>query len=273
MSVVREMRAQLKAPPRKSGESGFFVALGAIAVLGGGGVAYLMLGHSAPPAAASPEIPAVIPAKPQPQAAASSANRIGRREAAPLAASCFEAGKMFMASAMSDISGPGQKPVRRTPEQTRQMVVAGYQGMDSFLSLDRTVAIAGFLTGKKSRDDGPENSSSVVADFVECIVVRSPQSLCQPDNRAAALAYLAQYVVKAHESVAAIDKMPPMKRFEHEQRNNAGQKLRAVMSALSAHARSGSLMLADFGWTPPELIKGVFAANPMQTDVCVSGSR
>jgi hypothetical protein len=101
------------------------------------------------------------------------------------------------------------------------------------------------------------------------MLARSAHALCEPDNRAAAVTYVATFVVKGAEMVAEIDRMEPMKRFKAEQEHNVPQ-YRAVLRSLEQHLRAGSLVASDFGRFPPARLGAMIAANPRQQDVCAA---
>jgi hypothetical protein len=277
MSVVREMRAQMQQPKGAGGEGLFYAALVGIIVLGGAGAGYMMLGGKGAPeqvAKASPDVTATasrsiaVAAKPTlPPVAV--AGRLGSRERSAAAAACLDAGKMAMGSLMKLSAGSDRsKPRAHTAEETVQMVRAGFQMIDTWFDIHRKTALMGAFMGRpEHRSSGPDTSASLVGDFVECMLATPIHKVCDPDNRAAAVSYVGTYLVRGAAMVAEIDKMEPMKRFKAEEAYNVPQ-YRTVVRSVEQHLRSGSLVAADFGRSPPAQLGQLIVANPRQNDIC-----
>jgi hypothetical protein len=271
MSVVRDMRAQMQQPKRSGGGNGLFYALLAgIVLLGGGGVAYAVLGGKEPVpqdvSASAPVVP-VVAARPA-IAPVSTAGRLGNRVHSKAAAECMDRGKMSMAAdAVS--AGARRSQAVRTAEQTQKLLSQGFRMIDTLYDMERTVGLISAVTGKPDvkRPGEVDSSASLVGDFVECMVARAPQGLCDPNDRAAAVSYIPKYVTKGHDMIASIDALEPMKRFEAEKSYNAPQ-YRTVLAALERHFRGGSLTSSDFGMFAPQRLKTLLAAHPRHQDVC-----
>jgi hypothetical protein len=270
MSVVNEMRAQMQSKKASAGNAWFY-GLASLVILGScGAVGYMMFGQASGPvrmasAGSVPVIASAGVAKAAP--AISSRNRIGTRERSEAAASCV--GHLPMTQ-MIMMSGP-DVAVGSLQEQKlkQQQVPAGFAMLDGFVKIGFLVKANDAIAGRNTKESSTSTAGPMMADFVDCMIRKPPEVLCDPDNRAAALSYLNGFVKSIREHETYLAKLSPMER--HREQNWGGSvQRRTVLNSIAIHAKAGSLIRDDFGWTIDGEVKAVFEANPAQRNACAS---
>lgn len=102
---------------------------------------------------------------------------------------------------------------------------------------------------------------------LNCYLVSKPTAICQPDNRAYIVDYIGRYHAKKNEMLATAKPYG-----EAEIRNVEAlwdsPRNRAIDQALADNVRSGRLSRSDFGFSSPEPLRAILAANTDAADNC-----
>jgi hypothetical protein len=110
------------------------------------------------------------------------------------------------------------------------------------------------------------------APAIECILTRDRAAVCNPDNRALAIEFLADFLDNARRAEPELANIPAAKRALFEQASGIAARPR-VLDALRDHLREGRLTAADFGtFAPPEVKEAIAAVKPVR-DACAQRAR
>jgi hypothetical protein len=110
------------------------------------------------------------------------------------------------------------------------------------------------------------------APVIDCILTRDKAAVCDADNRALAVEFLADFLDNARRAEAELAKLPAAKRPLFEQASGIAARPR-VLDAVRDHLREGRLVAADFGQSaPPEVKEAIAAVKPVR-DACAQRGR
>jgi len=286
MSVVQEYRRQLTSRPGARSETvplivsaaAVFVATAAGA-LGWNAWAARTSGEvvsraASNSAAPSPKEPG--PREPVPMAGpdvfsrmsaavavAPSGARIGTRSKATFLGPCMDA--MPLADMMLGFGGDGGKS-----PQGPAAYEAKFTMLDQYGKSRNLMALVGPAAG------GPDAAKAAagldvtfVGDFVACTLAQPSRSLCDPNNRAAAVSYLASYFSSYEQVLAAHEKLPPLKRHQQAQFVNEPRH-RRIVSDVEKHAKAGAITRSDVGLLAHGGLRALIAKSETGADICAA---
>ena len=106
-----------------------------------------------------------------------------------------------------------------------------------------------------------------LAAALNCYLVTQTNAVCERDNRAFIVGYLAQYFDKMDEMLGSAarygdDEVRYVKTIWNSSNN------RSIAAALEDHIRRGRLHTSDFGWSAPAPLKAQLAQWAKATDGC-----
>ncbi len=156
------------------------------------------------------------------------------------------------------------------PSGTRsgpQSYEAKFMMLDQFSKVRSMFAIATPLTGQRARGDTANLELTSTGEFVACALAQPSRSLCNGDNRAAALSYLSGYFTAYESAASAAEKLSPLERhragtFAREQRH------RQIMDDVAKHAKAGVIVSGDIGLFGNSTVKSLIARHAGAVDLC-----
>jgi hypothetical protein len=187
--------------------------------------------------------------------------RIGARARATFLAKCLE--DVPVAGLMMGDFMTSKPRKEKTPEQHEAVLTM----IDQYGRMPGIVGMAGTMNGKPADvASAHSGNAEIIGDFVACAVVRPAADLCNPDNRAAALAYLNSYFTSFIQANAAWDKLSSEDRRRREAPNT--NRHTRIENAVIAHARGGSLAASDISMFGNARLKELLGTPAVQPGAC-----
>lgn len=198
-------------------------------------------------------------------APASSGARLGTRARATFLSHCKES---FGAADITSFMDPGERA--RIPD-TPMVWEQRFMIMDTWSRLGGLVALGSAFdkTGKTGKHVGGANraGAGAVGDFVACALARSTTTLCNGDNRAAAVLYLSAYFGMYENGAEEVKKFPPQEKAAAERELNPLRHKR-IESDLEKHAKAGTITLSDVGLFGNSRVREIIGRHEAAADSC-----
>lgn len=116
-------------------------------------------------------------------------------------------------------------------------------------------------------DPGDFERTVELTAALNCYVVTHANAVCEPNNRAYIVDYIARYYGKKDEMLATAtrygsDEVRAVRQLWNSARNQA------IEAALKAHIRHGRLSKGDFGWSAPATLEPLLEESANAPDTC-----
>lgn len=191
--------------------------------------------------------------------------RLGTRANASFLSHCKESFGTADATSFVDLNERARTPDTPAAWEQRFMVMDAWSRAGGLPA----VGAAFDSTGKTRMSYGSANrtSSGAVGEFVACALARTPATLCNRDNRAAAVLYLSSYFGMYETGAAAVKKLSAQEKASAEKELNPFRHKR-IEADLEKHAKAGTIRLADVGLLPDARVREILARHEAAPDSC-----